>query len=50
MEKCWDIGKKYEQIKNKDEREKVLKAFMKEMNKKLSIMRQLHLVHVDIKL
>ena len=49
MEKCWNIKAKWEKVKNKDEREKIEKAFSKEMNKKLSKLRQLHLVHADIK-
>ena len=36
-------------MEEKDEREKIQKVFLKEMNKKLSKLRQLHLVHVDIK-
>ena len=39
-------GKK---IKEKDEQKKIRKTFMREMNKKLSILRQLHIVHADIK-
>ena len=49
MEKCWHIGNKWEEIKNKNEQKKIRKTFMREMKKKLSILRQLHIVHADIK-
>ena len=38
-----------EKIKNKKKKEKILKAFMKDIKKKLFILRQLHIVHGDIK-
>ena len=49
MEKCWDLLSKWEKIKNEDKQKQIKKAFLKEMKKKLSKMRQLHLVHIDIK-
>ena len=49
MEKCQDICKKWEKVKDKDEKKKIHKAFLKEMNKKLSKLRQLHMIHADIK-
>ena len=49
MEKCWHIGYKWEKIKEKDEQKKIRKTFMREMKKKLLILRKLHIVHADIK-
>ena len=49
MEKCWDIMAKWEEVKDKDEKEIIQKAFKKEISKKLSRMRQIHFVHIDIK-
>ena len=36
-------------MKDKVEKKKIQKGYLKEMNKKLSLLRKLHLVHVDIK-
>ena len=49
MEKCWHLDSKLKKMKEKDERDKFLLVFSKRMKKHLCRLRQLHLVHADIK-
>ena len=49
MEKCWDYGKVFRKIEDKDEKKKILKKTMKELKNILKMMRMLHLIHGDIK-